>query len=263
MKAINKNNYNRTTSQCQAENSAPTTEESSWGQQVGKLGRALRLAGRYPVARSIFYRNYLEMSRGVATCLLRERGWAGDIYQDAQDVASECTEVLLTQESKGRGAFGQVLSDKKMRGYLSETLWQSCQQRICKLQRQKKSFVVSIEDCDWGKLRDKCLSSPETRMDLERAIETMQEDRRSYPKLPEGVTPLDCVLDDAVAKALLKKAVPSRTLERYRKQIRETIALEMGIDQADRKRSVKWRCRGHHKQREGVRGLADASLAAA
>ena len=234
-------NDNRSQSNCQVINSSNDADDSSWAQRVQKLAKALCEGDR-----ELFYREYSEMSRTVGTRILSDWGWRGDIYQDAQDVASECTLVLLKQESKGAGVFKQEKrTHAQLCGYLSRTIWQSCAQRIMQLQKEMKAPVVSLEALkqesgfDLSELRDNCLSSPDKRLALEEAIEKMQQDRRSYSKLPKGITPLDCVLDEAVAKAVLQETVPTRTLERYRKQIRETIALEMDIDLERRKRLAR------------------------
>ncbi len=252
--------YNNNESQptCQVINSNNEADDSSWAQRVQKLAEALCEGDR-----ELFYREYSEMSRTVATRIMSDWGWRGDIYQDAQDVASECALVLLKQESRSAGIFKE---DKRTQahfcGYLRRTIWKSCKQRIMQLQRDMKAPVLSLEDLkeeygfDLNELRDNCLSSPDKRLALKEAIEKMQQDRRSYSKLPKGITPMDCVLDEAVAKAVLQETVPTRTLERYRKQIRETIALEMDIDLGRRKRLARrWASKlTHDKERDSVGG---------
>lgn len=253
---MNPNTYNHNDSHsvCQVINSNNEADASSWAQQVKQLAEALCEGDR-----ERFYREYSEVSRAVATGIMNGWGWKGDIYQDAQDVASECTLVLLKQENKDAGIFKQEKrTPDHFCGYLSRTIWQSCKQRIMELQRETKAFVVSLEALqeekgfDLAELRDLCLSTPDQRMALEEAVEKMQRDRKSYPKLPKGITPMDCVLDEAVSKALLKKTVPTRTLERYRKNIRETIVLEMDID-LDRRRSLarRWAPKSSRSKERG------------
>jgi hypothetical protein len=260
------NTYNDNYSQpvCQVLNLSKQADVNSWAQRVQKLANALCEGDR-----ELFYREYSEMSRTVATRILSNWGWRGDIYQDAQDVASECTLALLKQESRSAGVFKQEKrTHAHLCGYLSQTIWQSCKQRIMQLQREMKAPVVSLEALmeengfDLRELRDNCLSTPDKRLALKEAIEKMQQDRRSYPKLPKGITPMDCVLDEAVAKAVLQETVPTRTLERYRKQIRETIALEMDID-LDRRRRLtrRWAPKpSRNKGRDSVGGLQKLAI---
>ncbi len=238
----NIDNYNNNQSACQINISVEEAEVLSWARRVEKLAGAFTANNR-----ELFYREFAEASRGVATRVMKNWGYKGDIYHDAQDVASECTLLLLKQESKGTGLFkDEKRTPTQLRGYISKTIWDGCKQRIQPLVKKSPRFVSleamqGVNGFDVSALLDECLSTPDKRLALEEAVQKMQDDHRAYPKLPKGVTPMDCVLDDAVSKALLKKSVSARTLERYKKDIRETIALDLGMDLEYEKRLARRR----------------------
>ena len=189
-----------------------------------------------------FYDRYCKMSAGVAKCILRDRGWVGDIHHDAEDVASDVAMVLARQEARQSGVFGPnpatggIRTGGDLRGYLSRAIWMGCKQRIGALQRKQMLPLATIAEvglkCD---VADRCAADPALRIDIEAAVADLKRDQRGhYRKLPAGVTPLDLVMDVGLGDALLA-GVPVRTLQRYTTQVRQYLAGSIGCDLGERK----------------------------
>ena len=225
--------------------------ESGWRGLVDALAGDLTEAKteNCELARGRFYVRFWKMSLVAAKSVMKGYGWRGDLERDGQDVAAANVEILLGQEERGAGVFDdQARNDEQLRGYLSRTIWLGCKQRISRtMRKQMVSLEALVEDgYDLDVLRDQCVSDPVLRMDLERAIEDLQKDERGhYRKLPAGVTPLDCVMDAGIGRAVLKGA-KMRTIQRYVKQIREDVARKVGIDLEARRKAAQ---RGVEKRR--------------
>ena len=228
---------------CQ-DNSSKNFVDSEWRQGIDALAGEFLEAqkSRSERTRGLFYERFWKMSVSAAKSVLRSRGWRGDMHQDGLDVASANVAILLQQEERGKGVFGaRPRTEDEIRGYLSRTIWLGCKQRIGRvMKKQMESLDALIEaGMDLGLLHDQCVSDPVLRMDLKVALENLQQDQRGhYRKLPAGVTPLDCVMDVGVGKALLK-GVKMRTLQRYTKQIREDVARQVGVDLEARRKAAQ------------------------
>jgi len=210
---------------------------TGWRREIEELSRAfeemqaaadLRARAR---ARERFYGRYLDLSRSVAASVLKDSGRAPDVWTDAEDVSGEVVKNLLRQEAQGSGVFIQeTRSPAQLRGYLSNSIWKGCRQRVADLLRRFWTRKVSLCDGLTGALAtamDSRAYEPWRKLALEEAIENLQESQRGrYRKLPAGVTPLDLVLDVGMGKALAK-GVPVRTLQRYMNDARRELAARL------------------------------------
>lgn len=248
----NINYYSESQSHCQEKQSVghgPSV--NNWSSRLEGLAQTLPLIKHSPQERSKFYASYLEMCQEAARVVLCKMSWHGDLFHDSQDVASECVKNLIQQEEKGNGAFSQdSRTPDQFRGYLSRTIYRSCKQRaldlLGKVARQSRvKQRVEIEAGDrLRQLHREFASQPWRRLALKDALEALRKAHRR--QLPKGITPLHCVLDDAMGEALLEGKVPLRTLQRYKQQARETIAKHMGIDLSTRQRQLKWESWKYH-----------------
>jgi hypothetical protein len=178
-------------------------------------------------ARELFYKEFQRLSLSAATKTLQIWGWQGDLHHDAEEVASECVVNLIKQEAQGKGIF--LAPVEELPQYLSGVIWRGVRQRIgerqgqsARLWRQVPLEVISASVAD-GKVSNVLL-----KISMEAAIEKVaNEERRTY-NLPEGVVPLDGVLDKAVAQAIVGK-VPKRSWQRYVRKSRLRLGEELGM----------------------------------
>jgi len=212
-------------------------------------------AGR--AARERFYDAFLKVSAGIARRFLAGRSQLGGIHQAAEDVASENVLVLLRQEERRSGVFKPGWTREERTGYLSRTIWRGCRWGASRSRLSCADFALdSHRSSETGlltieTLRDKCFENEGIRLRLQGAIEDMRKDPRGrFRKLPAGLTPMDCVLDEGVATAL-GKGVPLRTIQRYSKYAREELGSRMGIRLDARGKAVGSRGPGRvRKERE-------------
>jgi len=203
------------------------------------LAKELAEARTNARARERFYERFWRMSVSAAKCILDMRGWKGDIHHDAQDVASRGVVILLRQEARCSGAFGdKPRTPDEIRRYLSGAIWKSCRQRAKGMQRK---FMESLEEMlETGTrvkpLLDQCVSDPGLRADLKQAVEQMREEERGqYRRLPAGLTPIDCVLDVAMGEAIVE-GVPLRTVQRYMEESRRELARRLHWEPSRRRK---------------------------
>jgi hypothetical protein len=247
------NNYKNQGSKCQ-DKQADSFEGHSqnWQQLLADLAQSLPLIKSCRWERNSFYTNYLQMCQGAARVVLCKMNWRGDLYHDSQDIASECVKGLIRQEQQANGAFSEEpRTQEQLRGYLSRTIYRSCKQRAIELigkvtrQSKVKQRMELANNDRLEQLHREYSSQPWRRLALKEALESMSKAHRR--QLPKGITPLQCVLDDALGNGLLEGKVPLRTLQRYKQQARETLANHIGIDLSIRQRQIKWESWEHHR----------------
>ena len=189
-----------------------------------ECGKSLRTRRR---ARELFYEEFQRLSLSAATKTLKTWGWQGDLHHDAEEIASECVVNLIRQEAQGKGVF--LAPVEELPQYLSGVIWRGVRQRIgerqgkaARLWQQVPLEIASATVADWN------VSNVLLKISMEAAIERVaKEERRTY-NLPEGVVPLDGVLDKAVAQAIVGK-VPKRSWQRYVKNSRLRLGEELGM----------------------------------
>ena len=178
-------------------------------------------------ARDRFYEEFQRLSQVAATKTLRTWGWQGDINHDAEEVASECVVNLLRQEEQGKGIF--QAPEEALPQYLSGVIWRGVKQRIGERKGREERFWHQVPlELVSEIVPDSKVSKVLLKISLEEAIQKIAEEERRIYKLPEGVVPLDGVLDKAVAKAIIGK-VPKRSWQRYVRNSRLRLGEELGM----------------------------------
>jgi hypothetical protein len=155
-----------------------------------------------------------------------------DFRIDAEDVASSCVVTMLKQEIRCSGLFALPHTPKdRLRNYLSQTIWIGtnswCKQLRTSIDKEKYCTPAWDLSEVLPEALDKKAANVILGMDLKAAIQTVREEECKLYNLPEGVIPLDGVLENECVEAI-EEVVPKRTWQRYCKQSRERLARELG-----------------------------------
>ena len=183
--------------------------------------------------REDFYKSFLSLSVSAALIKLRDSSWKGDRFHDAEEIAAECANTLLSQERQSTGPFApgpKGFAGDALRGYLNRLIWRGISQKRTNLLRKRAR---------WTQLDESLFDIASSEYDAEglwQDVEVVRE--RLDANLPgkyrtaSGLTPLDSVIAKALADAgekelLLKEGAHGRSWQRWEKEAREALQKQL------------------------------------